>query len=389
MHIGQTVFSQLIDFVPKKQLDKCVRRYRGNHRVKTFSCFDQYLCMAFAQITYRQSLRDIETCLRAMQPKLYHCGIRGNVSRTTLAKANENRDWRIYADFAQILISKARTLYANEDFGIQLSREAYALDSTTIDLCLSLFPWAKFRKHKAAVKVHTLMNLKGSISTFIRITDGKVHDVNILDDLVLEPGAIYVMDRGYLDFARLFTFTQNLSTFITRAKSNFDYRRLYYRKVDKTTGLRCDQTIMLNGFYVSQDYPAVLRRIGYFDVETNKKFIFLTNNFSLSALTIAQLYKCRWRIEIFFKWIKQYLRIKTFFGTSKNAVKTQIWIAISIYVLVAIIKKELKIEMSLGEILQILSIVLFEKVPITQVLTKNVLQNGNVQFHNQLLLFNL
>jgi transposase len=389
MHIGQTVFSQLIDFVPKKQLDKCVRRYRGNHRVKTFSCFDQYLCMAFAQITYRQSLRDIETCLRAMQPELYHCGIRGNVPRTTLAKANENRDWRIYADFAQILISKARTLYANEDFGIQLSREAYALDSTTIDLCLSLFPWAKFRKHKAAVKVHTLMNLKGSISTFIRITDGKVHDVNILDDLVLEPGAIYVMDRGYLDFARLFTFTQNLSTFITRAKSNFDYRRLYYRKVDKTTGLRCDQTIMLNGFYVSQDYPAVLRRIGYFDVETNKKFIFLTNNFSLSALTIAQLYKCRWRIEIFFKWIKQYLRIKTFFGTSKNAVKTQIWIAISIYVLVAIIKKELKIEMSLGEILQILSIVLFEKVPITQVLTKNVLQNGNVQFHNQLLLFNL
>jgi transposase len=389
MHIGQTVFSQLIDFVPKKQLDKCVRRYRGNHRVKTFSCFDQYLCMAFAQITYRQSLRDIETCLRAMQPKLYHCGIRGNVSRTTLAKANENRDWRIYADFAQILISKARTLYANEDFGIQLSREAYALDSTTIDLCLSLFPWAKFRKHKAAVKVHTLMNLKGSIPTFIRITDGKVHDVNILDDLVLEPGAIYVMDRGYLDFARLFTFTQNLSTFITRAKSNFDYRRLYYRKVDKTTGLRCDQTIMLNGFYVSQDYPAVLRRIGYFDVETNKKFIFLTNNFSLSALTIAQLYKCRWRIEIFFKWIKQYLRIKTFFGTSKNAVKTQIWIAISIYVLVAIIKKELKIELSLGEILQILSIVLFEKVPITQVLTKNVLQNGNVQFHNQLLLFNL
>jgi transposase len=345
--------------------------------------------MAFAQITYRQSLRDIETCLRAMQSKLYHCGIRGNVSRNTLANANENRDWRIYADFAQVLIGRARTLYANEDFGIQLNREVYALDSTTIDLCLSLFPWAKFRKHKAAVKVHTLMYLKGSIPAFIRITDGKIHDVNILDDLILEPGAIYVMDRGYIDFARLYTFTQNLSTFVTRAKNNFDYRRLYYRKVDKTTGLRCDQTIRLNGFYPSQDYPAVLRQIGYFDIETNKKFIFLTNNFTLQALTIAQLYKCRWRIEIFFKWIKQYLRIKTFFGTSENAVKTQIWIAISIYVLIAIVKKELKIALSLGEILQILSIVLFEKVHITQVLTKNVSQNRNSQFHNQLLLFDL
>jgi hypothetical protein len=345
--------------------------------------------MAFAQITYRQSLRDIETCLRAMQPKLYHCGIRSNISRNTLANANENRDWRIYADFAQILISKARKLYANDDFGIQLNREVYALDSTTIDLCLSLFPWAKFRKHKAAVKVHTLMDLKGSIPTFIRITDGKVHDVNFLDELVLEPGAIYIMDRGYLDFARLYTFTQNLSTFITRAKSNFDYSRIGYQHIDKTTGLRCDQTIRLNGFYALQDYPAALRRIGYFDIETNQKFIFLTNNFSLPALTIAQLYKCRWQIEIFFKWIKQYLCIKTFFGTSQNAVKTQIWIAISVYVLVAIVKKELNIELSLGEMLQILSIVLFEKVSITQVLTKNVLQNENSQFHNQLYLFNL
>ena len=389
MYIGHTVFSQLINFLPKKQFDKCVRRYLGNYRIKTFSCFDQYLCMVFAQITYRQSLRDIETCLRTMKQKLYHCGIRGNVCRTTLAEANENRDWRIYADFAQILINRARTLYANEDFGLQLDREVYALDSTTIDLCLSLFPWAKFRKNKAAVKMHTLMDLKGSIPTFIRITDGKVHDVNILDDIVLESGAIYVMDRGYLDFARLFTFTQNLSTFIIRAKINFDYRRLYYRKVDKTTGLRCDQTIKLNGYYASQDYPAVLRRIGYHDTETNKKFIFLTNNFSLDALTIAQLYKCCWRIEIFFKWIKQYLRIKTFFGTSINAVKTQIWIAISVYVLAAIVKKELKIELSLGEILQILSITLFEKVLITQVLTKNVLQNQNIQFHNQLLLFDL
>jgi len=389
MYTGRIVFSQLTDFLPKREFDKCVRIYRGNYKTRIFSCFDQYLCMAFAQITYRQSLRDIETCLRAMQPKLYHCGIRGNVSRTTLAKANENRDWRIYADFAQILINKARTLYADEDFGIQLNREVYALDSTTIDLCLSLFPWAKFRRHKAAVKVHTLMDLKGSIPTFIRITDGKVHDVNILDELILEPGAIYIMDRGYLDFARLFTFTQNLSTFITRAKSNFDYRRLYYRKIDKTTGLRCDQTIMLNGFYASQDFPAVLRRIGYFDIETNKKFVFLTNNFALPALTIARLYKYRWRIEIFFKWIKQHLRIKTFFGTSANAVKTQIWIAISIYVLVAIVKKELKIELSLSEILQILSIVLFEKVSITQVLTKIMSQNVKAQSHNQLLLFDL
>jgi hypothetical protein len=389
MHTGRIVFSQLLDFLPKKQLEKCVRRYRGNYKTRTFSCLDQYLCMAFAQITFRQSLRDVETCLRAMQPKLYHCGIRVNVSRATLAKANENRDWRIYADFAQILINKARTLYAEEGFGIQLNREAYALDSTTIDLCLSLFPWAKFRKYKAAIKIHTLMNLKGSIPTFIRITDGKVHDVNFLDELVLEPGAIYIMDRGYLDFARLFIFTQNLSTFITRAKNNFDYRRLSYRKVEKTTGLRCDQTIRLNGFYTSQDYPAVLRRISYFDAETNKKFIFLTNNFALPALTVAQLYKCRWRIEIFFKWIKQYLRIKTFFGTSANAVKTQIWIAISVYVLVAIVKKELQIELSLSEILQILSIVLFEKVSITQVLTKTILQNQNIQFHNQLLLFNL
>jgi hypothetical protein len=389
MNAGRTVFSQLIDFLPKKQFDKCVRRHRGNHRIRTFSCFDQYLCMAFAQVTYRQSLRDIETCLRAMQPKLYHCGIRGNFCRTTLAKANENRNWRIYADFAHILINKARKLYAGEDFGVQLSREAYALDSTTIDLCLSLFPWAKFRKYKATVKVHALMDLRGSIPTFIRITGGKVHDVNILDELVLEPGAIYIMDRGYLDFARLFTFTQNLSTFITRAKNNFDYRRLCYRRVDKATGLRCDQTIRLNGFYASQDYPAVLRRIGYFDVETNVKFVFLTNNFALPALTIAQLYKCRWRIEVFFKWIKQYLRTKTFFGTSENAVKTQIWIAISVYVLVAIVKKELRIELSLGEMLQILSIVLFEKVHIKQVLTKNILQNENAQFHNQLLLFNL
>ena len=389
MHTGRTVFSQLMEFLPKKQFDKCVHRHRGNYRTKRFSCLDQYLCMAFAQITFRQSLRDIETCLRAMRPKLYHCGIRGNVSRNTLANANEHRDWRIYADFAQVLINRARKLYANEDFGIQLKHAAYALDSTTIDLCLSLFPWAKFRKHKAAVKVHMLMDLRGSIPSFIRITGGKVHDVNILDELVLESGAIYIMDRGYLDFGRLYMFTQNLSTFITRAKSNLDYRRLCYRKVDRNTGLRCDQTIRLNGFYAWQDYPAALRRIGYFDLETNKKFVFLTNNFSLPALTIARLYKCRWQIEIFFKWLKQYLRIKTFFGTTENAVKTQIWIAISIYVLVAIVKKELRIELSLSEILQILSIMLFEQVLIEKVLTKKVSQNQNLGFHNQLLLFNL
>ena len=324
-----------------------------------------------------------------MQPKLYHCGIRGKISRNTLAKANELRDWRIYADFAQALIAKARTLYANDDFGVQLDRDVYALDSTTIDLCLTLFPWAKFRQHKAAVKVHTLMDLRGSIPCFICITDGKTHDVNILDEIVLESGALYVMDRGYLDFARLYTFTQNLCSFITRAKSNFDYSRIAYRTVDKSAGLRCDQTIRLAGYYTSQDYPAVLRRIGYFDAKTNTKLIFLTNNFSLPALTITHLFKCRWQIELFFKWIKQYLRIKTFFGTSINAVKTQIWIAVSVYLLAAIVKKELNIEQSLGEILQILSIVLFEQMPIEQALTNNMAQNGFNRFHNQLSLFDL
>ncbi len=389
MHSGRTVFSQLLDFLPKHHLDICIRRYQGNHRVRTFSCFDQYLCMMFAQITYRQSLRDIEICLRTMQSKLYHCGIRGKISRTTLAKANEIRDWRIYADFAQVLIAKARTLYANDDFGVQLARDVYALDSTTIDLCLTLFPWAKFRQHKAAVKVHTLMDLRGSIPCFICITDGKTHDVNILDEIVLESGAIYLMDRGYLDFSRLFIFNQNLCSFITRAKSNFDYTRVVCRKVDESTGLRCDQTIRLAGYYTSQNYPAILRRIGYFDSETNTKFIFLTNNFILPALTIAQLFKCRWQVELFFKWIKHYLRIKTFFGTSINAVKTQLWIAISVYLLVAIVKKELNIEQSLGEILQILCIVLFEQMPIAQALTNNMTQNDFNQFHNQLSLFDL
>lgn len=389
MYTGRIVFSQLIDFLPRRKFDECVRRYRGNYRIRTFCCYAQYLCMAFAQITFRQSLRDIETCLRAMPSKLYHCGIRGQVSRNTLAKANETRYWRIYADFAQILIDIARKLYAEEDFGVELQQAAYALDSTTIDLCLSLFPWAKFRKHKAAVKLHTLMDLRGSIPCFIRITDGKVHDVNILDDIVLEPGSFYIMDRGYIDFARLYAITQNLSFFITRAKTNFDYRRLCYQEVDKDTGLRSNQTIALNGYYASKDYPAVLRRISYFDAETDKRLVFLTNNFTLPSLTVVQLYKCRWQIELFFKWIKHYLRIKTFFGTSQNAVKTQIWIAISVYILVAIIKKEQHLELSLGEILQILSITLFEQVPISEVLMKTSSQNKEFQSRNQLLLFEL
>jgi len=389
MNTGRIVFSQLLDFLPKKDLDKCIRQYGGNHRTKTFSCFDQFLCMAFAQITYRQSLRDIETCLRVMQNKLYHCGIRGNIARANLAKANENRDWRIYADFAQVLIARARKLYANDDFGLHLKQTAYAFDSTTIDLCLTLFPWAKFRKRKAAIKLHTLMDLRGSIPCFISITDGKTHDVNILDQLPLEPGAFYIMDRGYVDFSRLYGFNQQQAFFITRAKSNMDYSRREYRIVDKTTGLRSDQTIILRGPKSSQDYQIPLRRVSYYDVEIQKKFVFLTNNFTLEALTITQLYKCRWQVELFFKWIKQNLRIKTFFGTSENAVKTQIWIAICIYVLVAIIKKELNIERSLNEILQILSITLFEKVPLYQVLTENLMQNQNIEFHKQLPLFNL
>ena len=389
MNTGRTVFSQILDFLPKHQFHRCVQCYRGNYRVKTFSCFDQFLCMSFAQITYRESLRDIETCLGALGAKLYHCGFRGKMARNTLANANENRDWRIYADFAQVLIARAKKLYANEDFGPHLKQTAYAFDSTTIDLCLTLFPWAKFRKRKAAIKLHTLMNLRGSIPCFISITDGKTHDVNILDQLPLEPGAFYIMDRGYVDFSRLYSFNQQQAFFITRAKNNMNYSWQEYRIVDKTTGLRSDQTIILRGPKSSQDYPIPLRRVSYYDVEIQKKFVFLTNNFTLEALTITQLYKCRWQVELFFKWIKQNLRIKTFFGTSENAVKTQIWIAICIYVLVAIIKKELKIERSLNEILQILSILLFEKVPLYQALTNNTMQNQNVEPHNQLLLFDL
>ena len=343
--------------------------------------------MAFAQLTYRESLRDIEACLRSAQHKLYHMGFRGKVSRNTLAHANEIRDWRIYADFAQILIARARHLYANDSFGVELKQMVYALDSTTIDLCLSLFPWAKFRKHKAAVKLHTLLDLHGNIPSVIFMTHGKIHDVKILDELVLEAGAIYLMDRGYLDFARLYKIHQTPAFFITRTKRNFSFQRLYSHPIEKITGLQCDQTIVLKGFYVQKDYPTQLRRIRYFDATRNKRLIFLTNNFILPALTIAQLFRCRWQIELFFKWIKQHLRIKAFYGTSENAVKTQIWIAISIYVLVAIVKKQLGLEMNLYTILQILSVTLFEKRPILQVFSDEIYINQHNDTDNQLKLF--
>jgi hypothetical protein len=389
MYAGEIVFAQLIEFLPRHQLNQCVRRYRGDYRVRGFSCRDQFLCMAFAQLTYRESLRDIETCLRALQPRLYHAGFRGKIARNTLANANKRRDWRIYADLAQGLITWARKLYVADDFGVALKQTAYAFDSTTIDLCLSLFPWARFRRRKGAVKLHTLIDLRGNIPCFIRISHGKMHDVNALDDLVLEPGAFYIMDRGYIDFARLYKFTQQMAFFIVRGKRNLDYARQAYRAVDKSTGLRSDQKIILKGTKTSKDYPVALRRITYVDAETKKRFAFLTNNFTLPALTIARLYKCRWQVELFFKWIKQHLRIKAFCGTSQNAVKTQVWIAISVYVLVAIVKKELKLDRSLYEILQILSVTLFEKIPIFEALTIQNYPNNNSSSPNQLTLFDL
>jgi hypothetical protein len=343
--------------------------------------------MAFAQLTYRESLRDIQACLRVSGRKLYHMGIRGKVSRNTLANANKVRDWRIYADFAQILISEARALYANDGFAVDLDNTVYALDASTIDLCLSLFPWAKFRKTKSAVKLHTLLDLRGNIPTLVIITDGKVHDVNILDQLVVEAGALYIMDRAYLDFARLYRMHQSLSFFVIRAKKNFDCRRIYSLPVDKSTGLQCDQVVMLNGYHAHKGYPEKLRRIRYFDAENNKRLVFLTNNFDLPALSITQLYRCRWQVELFFKWIKQHLRIKKFYGTSANAVKTQIWIAISVYVLVAIIKKRLNLHISLYTILQILSVSLFEKTPILQAFSPNDYENKEEHCRNQLMLF--
>jgi len=389
MYKDRYVFSQLMDFFPKHEFNKCVRRYNGNHRAKTFTCLDQYMSMAFAQLTSRESLRAIEISLRSFGSKLYHAGIRGNISRSTLADANEKRDWRIYQDFAQVLIAQARSLYVNEEFGVTLDNAVYALDSTTINLCLTLFPWAQFRKRKSAVKMHTLLDLKGSIPCFIHVTGGKVHDVNVLDELLLEPGAFYVMDKAYVDFGRLYKFTKSMAFFVTRAKTNLAFTRCGYRQVDKTTGLRSDQTIRLKVWKSLKFYPDQLRYITYYDADTNKRFAFLTNNFTLDALTIALLYKCRWKIELFFKWIKQHLRIKAFFGTSENAVKTQIWIAVSIYLLVAIMKKELNLQQSLYEILQILSIAIFQKDLITQVLMKNRQQNDNINFHKQLLLFDL
>ena len=362
-------------------------RYRGDYQQKSFSCWDQYLAMAFAQLTYRESLRDIEACLRSMSGKLYHMGFRSRVARSTLAEANESRDWRIYADFAQVLIGIARPLYARDPIGVDLDQSLYALDSTTIDLCLSLFPWARFRKHKAAVKMHTLLDLHGNIPTFISITDGKVHDVNILDEFLPEAGAFYIMDRGYVDFERLFEFTLSSAFFVVRTKSNVLLQRRYSHAVDKTTGVRSDHTVILTAMDSATAYPDALRRVTYLDVETRKRFKFLTNNFTLPALTIAQIYKCRWQVELFFKWIKQHLRIKTFFGTSENAVKTQIWIAVSVYVLVAIVRKRLGLEASLYQILQILSVTLFEKTPILRALQASDFEDNLDDSGNQLILF--
>ncbi len=384
MNSGKTIFCQIMEFLPSYEFRLCVKRYRGQYKIKSFSCWDQFLCMSFAQLTYRESLRDIQACLRGNQQKLYHMGFRGNISRNTLAHANQVRDWRLYADFAHVLIGQARILYAHEDFGVQLKQTVYAFDATTIDLCLSLFPWAKFRQRKGAIKLHTLMDLRGSIPTLIFVTHGKVHEVNLLDDLVIEPGAIYIFDRGYLDFARLYRIHQAGAFFIIRAKRNFRFRRLYSQKVDKAKGVQADQIIELYGFYARKDYPDRLRRVRYYDAEKNKRLIFLTNHFSLPATTIAELFRCRWKIELFFKWVKQHLRIKAFYGTSENAVKTQIWIAISVYVLVAIIKKKLKVEASLYTMLQILSVSLLEKTPLFQLLSQIKPDEKEAKSANQL-----
>lgn len=361
MNSGRSVFAQLLDFLPMHEFHKCVHRYGGQRRLRKFSCFDQFLCMAYAQLTGRDSLRHLETCLRILHPKLYHAGFRGEISRSTLADANQNRDWRIYADLAQFLIGQARDLYSDDSFAVALKQAAYAFDSTTVDLCLKLFPWAKFRRRKGAVKLHTMIDLRGNIPCFIRITDGKTHDVNALDHLTLEAGAFYMMDRGYVDFRRLSVFTHQAAFFVTRSKKNLDCERRISRRVDKSTGLRCDQTIVLKGIKTARAYPDSLRRISYVDAITEKRLVFLTNNFNLPAIVIPQLYKCRWQVELFFKWIKQHLCIKSFLGNSENAVKTQVWIAVCVYVLVAILKKQLRLDNSLNEILQILGVTLFEK----------------------------
>jgi hypothetical protein len=387
MNSERSVFSQIMDFAPRYEFNKCAERYHGNYKTKSFSCWDQFLCMAFAQLTYRESLRDIQTCLRSVRHKLYHMGFRGTVARNTLAHANQVRDWRIFADFAQVLIKRARQLYTNEPFGVELDHTVYALDSTTIDLCLSVFPWAKFRKRKGAIKLHTLLDLHGNIPVLALITHGKVHDVTIIDSLLLEQGALYIMDRAYTDFKRLHRFQHAQAYFITRAKKNLNYKRLYSQAVDKSTGLKCDQIVVLTGYYTQQKYSDKLRRIRFYDSEKDKYLVFLTNNFDLPALTITELYRCRWQIELFFKWIKQHLRIKSFYGTSENAVKSQIWIAVSVYVLVAIMRKELKIDLTLYTMLQILSVSLFEKGHIYQILTESLNEVVVYDNPNQLKLF--
>jgi hypothetical protein len=388
MNLGKLVFAQVTEHLPLTTFRRCVARYGGEHKVKSFSCLDQYLCMAFAQLTYRESLRDIEACLRAQESKLYHLGIQGRVSRSTLADANEVRDWRIYADFAQSLIRIARRLYADEPFGMDLKETVYALDASTIDLCLSVFSWAPFRSAKAAIKLHTLLDLRGNIPSFLHISDGKLHDVNVLDLLLPEPGAFYIMDRGYIDFERLYRLHQAGSFFVTRAKSNLKAQRRYSHPIGRNTGLICDQTIVLTGFYTRQDFDAPLRRIRFKDPETGKRLVFLTNNFTLAAITITELYRCRWQVELFFKWIKQHLRIKVFFGTSENAVKTQVWIAVSTYLLVAIVKKRLHIPASLYEMLQILSLTMFERIPLDQLLNNIDTDDDQRFLANQLNLFN-
>jgi hypothetical protein len=389
LNSGRTIFAQLIEHLPIHDFRRCMARYDGNRRTRTFSCWDQFLCMAFAQLTYRESLRDIVACLRSLQDRLYHMGIRGTVSRSTLADANERRDWRIYADFAQVLIGQARALYVGEPLGVDLDSTVYALDSTVIDLCMSLFPWAKYKSTQHALKMHTLLDLRGNIPVFIRITPARIHDVNILDQLTPEPGAFYAMDRGYLDYERLYRWTLAGAFFITRARKKFRLRRIYSHPVDKATGVQSDQTVALVSFYPARSYPAHLRRIRYLDPERHKRLIFLTNNFQLPAQTIADLYRRRWQVELFFKWIKQHLRIKAFYGTSENAVKTQIWIAISTYLLVAIVRKRLDVKANLYTILQILSVTLLEKVPVLQAFSQAESQIVEVTNHNQLFLFDL
>lgn len=388
MNSGKTIFAQLIDFIPSSyEFRRCVERYQGNYKIQSFSCWDQFLAMAFAQLTYRESLRDIEACLRAAPAKLYHMGIRSQISRNTLAHANQVRDWRIYADFAHALIKVARSLYRDEPLGVELDQTVYALDATTIDLCLSLFPWAQFRRHKSAVKLHTLLDLRGSIPTVVIVTGGQIHEVNILDQLFWEAGSIYLMDRAYLDFRRLYRLHQSGAFFVTRAKKRFDCQRLFSQPVDKTTGLRSDQIVSLNNPIPKRGYPERLRRVRYYDATSQKRLVFLTNNFLLPPLTVAKLYQCRWQVELFFRWIKQHLRIKAFYGTSKNAVTTQVWIAISVYVLVAIVRKRLNLKRSLHSILQILSVSLFEKMPILQALSAPECDEINHESSNQLILF--